>query len=157
QRNARASEPPPSHRREKVSQSTGAVSTRREAKSAGGRRGRPSYEAYAKRVCQVLRWTPFQLEGCTSLAQLPGVQQRIRQKPTAMLPVGAALRSLLDEAVRDVEQVAAAGEDTISQRLLTFLRIWYRERGTVVRVAKVLGLTRAHVAHQIQRPALELV
>jgi len=74
-----------------------------------------------------------------------------------MLPVGAALRSLLDEAVRDVEQVAAAGEDTISQRLLTFLRIWHRERGTVVRVAIVLGLTRAHVAHQIQRPALELV
>jgi hypothetical protein len=119
--------------------------------------GRPSYDDYARRVCQVLRWTPFQLEECTSLAQLPGVLQRVRQKPTAMLPLGAALRSLLDEAVHDVEQMAADGEDTTSQRLVTFLQIWYRERGTVVRVAEVLGLTRTHVAHQVQRPALELV
>jgi hypothetical protein len=119
--------------------------------------GRPSYDDYAKRVCQVLRWTPFQLEACTTLAQLPGVQLRVRKKPAAMLPLGTALRSLLDEAVRDVEEVAALGEDTPSQRLLTFLRIWYRERGTVVQVAEALGLTRTHVAHQIQRPALALV
>jgi hypothetical protein len=74
-----------------------------------------------------------------------------------MLPLGTALRSLLDDAVRDVEQVAALGEDVTSQRLVTFLRIWYRERGTVVRVAETLGLTRTHVAHQIQRPAIALV
>jgi hypothetical protein len=74
-----------------------------------------------------------------------------------MLPLGSALRSLLDEAVRDVEEVAALGEDTTSQRLGIFIRIWYRERGTVVQVAEALGLTRTHVAHQIQRPALTLV
>jgi hypothetical protein len=119
--------------------------------------GRPSYDDYAKRVCQVLRWTPFQLDACTSLAQLPGVQAHVRQRPTAMLPLGTALRSLFDEAVRDVEGVAALGDDVASQRLAIFLRIWYRERGTVVRVAEALSLTRSHVAHQVQRPALALV
>ncbi len=125
--------------------------------ATAGKSGRPSYDDYAKRVGQVLRWTPFQLEACTALGQLPGVQRRVRQKPTAMLPLGTALRSLLDEAVRDVEEVAALGEDTTSQRLRIFLRMWYRERGTVVQVAEALGLTRTHVAHQIQRPALALV
>ena len=42
------------------------------------RQGRPSYDDYAKRVYQVLRWTPFQLETCTALAQLPGVRRRAR-------------------------------------------------------------------------------
>jgi hypothetical protein len=74
-----------------------------------------------------------------------------------MLPLGTALRALLDEAVHDVEQVAAAGEDRTSQRLTAFLRIWYHERGTVVQAAEMLGLSRTHVAHQIQRPALALV
>jgi hypothetical protein len=104
-----------------------------------------------------LHWTPFQLETCTALAQLPGVRQRVRQKPTAMLPLGTALRSLLDEAVHDVEEVATASEDRTSQRLTAFLRIWYRERGTVVQVAETVGLSRTHVARQIQRPALALV
>jgi hypothetical protein len=121
------------------------------------RQGRPSYDDYAKRVCQVLRWTPFQLETCTALAQLPGVRRRIRERPTAMLPLGTALRALLDEAVHDVEEVAAASEDRTSQRLTTFLRVWYRERGTVVQVAETLGLSRTHVAHQIQRPVIALV
>jgi hypothetical protein len=127
------------------------------SRTIAAKSGRPSYDDYAKRVCQVVRWTPFQLDACTTLAPLPGVQLRVRQKPTAMLPLGTALRSLLDDAVRDVEQVAALGEDVTSQRLVTFLRIWYRERGTVVRVAETLGLTRTHVAHQIQRPAIALV
>ena len=119
--------------------------------------GRPSYDEYARRVSQVLRWTPFQLDSYTPLAQLPGVQARVRRHPTAMLPLGTALRSLIDEAVGDVEEVALAGQDPASKRLATFLRIWYRERGTVVRVAEALGLTRTHVARQIQRPALALV
>jgi len=150
----RTSEPPSSRVKQREE---GVVAAHRPRGNAATKSGRPSYDDYARRVCQVMRWTPFQLEACTSLAQLPGVQQRVRQKPTVMLPLGAALRSLLDEAVRDVEQVATAGEDMASQRLATFLRIWYRERGTVVRVAEVLGLTRTHVAHQVQRPALELV
>src|SRR5262245_4065336 len=74
--------------------------------TAAAKSGRPSYDRYAKRVCQVVRWTPFQLEECAALTQLPGVQQRMRQRPTAMLPLGAAPRALLDEAVHDVEQVA---------------------------------------------------
>ena len=150
-----ATEPPSRRLRAVAARSDTAKGTR--AKAIAAKSGRPSYDDYAKRVCQVLRWTPFQLETCTSLAQLPGVQQRVRQKPTAMLPLGTALRSLLDEAVRDVEEVALTGEDPTSQRLVVFLRIWYRERGTVVSVAEALGLTRTHVAHQIQRPALTLV
>ena len=54
-----------------------------------------------------------------------------------MLPLGSALRSLLDEAVHDVEEVAAASEDRTSLRLTAFLRIWYRERGAVVQVTVV--------------------
>jgi hypothetical protein len=37
------------------------------------------------------------------------------------------------------------------------LRIWYRERGTVTQVAHELSLSRSHVAHAIQKRALELV
>lgn len=154
ERNTGAGEPPSS--RSKV-MGARAIATRAARTGSTAKSGRPSYDDYAKRVCQVLRWTPFQLEACAALAQLPGVQQRIRQKPTVMLPLGTALRSLLDEAVGDVERVAKAGEDLASQRLATFLQLWYRERRTVVQVAATLGLTRTHVAHQIQRPALDLV
>ena len=151
-----SSSEPPSRRSKPIGVLPYAV-RRSHATTISARSGRPSYDDYAKRVCQVLRWTPFQLETCTALAQLPGVRQRVRQKPTAMLPLGTALRSLFDEAVHDVEEVAAASEDRSSQRLAAFLRIWYRERGTVVQVAETLGLSRTHVAHQVQRPALTLV
>jgi hypothetical protein len=151
-----SSSEPPSRRPKSIGVLSNAGRSSR-ATTISAKSGRPSYDDYAKRVCQVLRWTPFQLETCTALAQLPGVRQRVRQKPTAMLPLGTALRSLLDEAVHDVEEVAAASEDRTSQRVTAFLRIWYRERGTVVQVAETLGLSRTHVAHQIQRPALALV
>ena len=152
-----ASEPPSRRLRAVETPADAGAGRGARTKATAGKTGRPSYDDYAKRVCQVLRWTPFQLETCTALGQLPGVQRRVRQRPAAMLPLGTALRSLLDEAVHDVEEVAALGDDTSSQRLRTFLRIWYRQRGTVVQVAEALGLTRTHVAHQIQRPALTLV
>ncbi len=44
-----------------------------------GRPGRLSLEEYTKRVTQVLRCTPFELNDCTALAQLPGVQVLAKQ------------------------------------------------------------------------------
>src|SRR5215469_18677865 len=151
-----SSSEPPSRRSKPIGVLPNAVRSVH-ATTISARSGRPSYDDYAKRVCQVLRWTPFQLETCTALAQLPGVRQRVRQKPTAMLPLGTALRSLLDEAVHDVEEIAATSEDRTSQRLTAFLRIWYRERGTVVQVAEVLGVSRSHISHNVQRQAIALV
>jgi hypothetical protein len=100
---------------------------------------------------------PLQLEECAALASLPGVQARIRERSRAFLPTASALRSLLDEAVNDVERMVATSEDATSQRIATFLRIWYRERGTVTQVAQALSLSRSHVAHAVQKRALELV
>jgi hypothetical protein len=119
--------------------------------------GRPSHEDYVRRVWIALRLEPLQLEECTALAQLPGVQARIRERPLAFLPTATALRALLDEAVGEVERMVASSEDATSQRIVAFLRIWYRERGTVTQVAHALSLSRSHVAHGVQRRALELV
>jgi hypothetical protein len=91
------------------------------------------------------------------LAQLPGVQARIRERPRKFLATAIALRVLFDDAVSDVEQMLAGSEDATSQRIVTFLQIWYRQRGTVTQVAHALSLSRSHVAHAVQRPALELV
>jgi hypothetical protein len=128
--------------------------------SNGGMRkktGRPSHEDYIRRVWTALRLEPLQLEECAALAQLPGVQARIRERPRAFLPTATALRVMLDEAVEEVESMMASSEDARSQRITTFLRIWYRERGTVTQVAQALSLSRSHVAHAVQRRALELV
>src|SRR5262249_12843670 len=86
QRNARSSAPPLSHTSEKASRSAGAVPTGREAKTTGGRRGRPSSQEYAKRVCEALRYDLVQLEGCTALAQLPGVQATRKHQTKTFLP-----------------------------------------------------------------------
>ncbi len=119
--------------------------------------GRLSFDEYAERVSKVLRHTPFELDDCAVLAQLPGVQRLAKQHAHGMVPVGTAIRSLLDRAVGDVEELASASGDRTSQRVATFLRLWYRERGTVVQVAKVLGLSRSHVAHEVQKRAVALV
>src|SRR5215467_6172375 len=64
--------------------------------------GRPSHEDYVRRVWIALRLEPLQLEECVGLAQLPGVQARIRERPLVFLPTATALRALLDEAVGEV-------------------------------------------------------
>src|SRR5262245_34538442 len=157
QRNARSSEPPLSRTREKASPSAGAVPTRREAKSLGGRRGRPSYEEYAKRVCEALRYDLVQLEGCTALAQLPGVQAVRKRQTKTFLPIGTSLRATFDRAVADVEAVATASHHTALRRVAVFLQIWYRDHGSVGQVAEALHLSRSRVAHAVQPQALELV
>jgi len=119
--------------------------------------GRPSHEDYVRRVWVALRLEPLQLEECAALAQLPGVQARIRERPRAFLPTATALQVMLDEAVGEVDSMMASCEDATSQRITTFLRIWYHERGTVTQVAQALSLSRSHVVHAVQRRALELV
>ena len=157
QRNARSSAPPLSHTSEKASRSAGAVPTRREATTTGGRRGRPSYEEYAKRVCEALRYDLVQLEGCTALAQLPGVQATRKHQTKTFLPIGASLRATFDRAVTDVEALAKASHAPALRRVAIFLQIWYREHGTVGQVAEALHLSRSRVAHAVQPQALELV
>jgi len=135
---------------------------RAEAKGTGrsapkGRPGRPSVDDYSKRVAEVLRRTPFELEECTPLAQLPGVQRLAKQQVKGMMPIGIAIRTLLDRAASDVEELALTSGDRASQRVAAFLRLWYRERQTVVRVAAALGLSRTYVAHEVQKRAVALV
>jgi len=122
-----------------------------------GRPGRLSLDEYTKRVTQVLRCTPFELNDCAVLAQLPGVQRLAQQQVKGMVPTGTAIRTLLDRAVSDVEELALASGDLPSQRVATFLKLWYRDRQTVVRVAEVFGLSRSHVAHEVQKRAVSLV
>ena len=121
------------------------------------RRGRPSYDDYARRVCEAIRSDLVQLESCTALAQLPGVQATCRRQRRGLLPIGAAIRALYDQAVADVETLAKASEDPSLQRIRVFLQIWYRERGTVTQVAEALKLSRSRVTHAVRPQALELV
>jgi hypothetical protein len=98
-----------------------------------------------------------QLEACTSLAQLPGVQATYRRQRRGLLPLGAAIRALYDQAVSDIETLARVSEDPALQRVRIFLQIWYRERGTVTQVAEALRLSRSRVTHAVRPQALELV
>jgi hypothetical protein len=124
---------------------------------ANVRRGRPSYEEYARRVCEAIRADLVQLESCATLAQMPGVQATCRRQRRRLLPIGAAIRALYDQAVSDIEALAKASEDPSLQRIRVFLQIWYRERGTVTQVAAALKLSRSRVTHAVRPQALELV
>lgn len=122
-----------------------------------GRRGRLSQDDYVDRIGDVLRKEIFELQDCASLTQLPGVQALARRHPDAIFPAGLALRQLFDQAVGDVRRYARAGGSLLSLRIAEFLRIWYEEGDTVVRVANELKLSRSYVVHDIQRPARALV
>ncbi len=122
-----------------------------------GRPGRLSQEDYAERVCHMLRCTSIELEDCAVLAQLPGVQRLAKQQASEILPNGSAIRALFDRAVGDVERYARASDDRSLERIAIFLQLWYRERQTVVRVAGTLGLSRTHVAREVQKRAVALV
>jgi hypothetical protein len=159
ERRTRASAPP-SSRDGIAAPPIGAAQVSREGKrgsNAKGRRGRPSYEEYVKWVCEALRYDLVQLEGCTALAQLPGVQAARRRQTKTFLPIGASLRAIFDRAVADVEALAKASHTPTLRRVAIFLQIWYREHGTVGQVAEALQLSRSRVAHAVQPQALELV
>jgi len=137
---------------------TRAATTQCAPRSSGaGRRGRLSQDDYVDRVGDVLRKETFELEECASLVQLPGVQALARRHPDALFPAGLALRQLFNQAVADVRRYAKAGESLLSARIAEFLRIWYEDGDTVVRVANELKLSRSYVVHDIQRPARALV
>ena len=108
-------------------------------------------------MSEVLRREAFQLEECTPLAQLPGVQRIARKLQGGIFPVGTAIRTLLDRAAHEVQFHAQTQRDLTSQRIAVFLNIWYRQRGTAAAVADVLAISRSHVAHSIQKQAVELV
>jgi hypothetical protein len=122
-----------------------------------GRKGRPSYDDYAKSVAEALRFDVFELEECTSLAQMPGVKALLPRYQHAILPIGATLRAMFDKVVADIEKLAKFSNDPLMLRIATFLQIWYREHGTVVRAAQVLGVSRSTVVHTAQPRAIELV
>jgi len=124
---------------------------------SAGRRGRPSYEDYAGRVCAALRYDLVRLDECMALTQLPGVQELSRRNEQRLLPVGSALRALFDQAVADVTALATAGRDPSLDRIAIFLRIWYTERGTITEVAGALELSRSRVSRAVKPPAVELV
>jgi hypothetical protein len=123
----------------------------------GRRRGRRSQEDYAKLVSGLIRRAPFELEECASLAQLPGVRRLAQRLDAAIFPTGTAIHHYIERAVCEVERLAMRQRDPLSQRIVLFLHIWYRQRGTVVAVADALGLSRSYVAHRVQPRALELV
>jgi hypothetical protein len=104
-----------------------------------------------------MRADPYELEGCSALAQLPGVQALARRYARTVFPVGTALRALLDQAGTEVEMHALQQRDQTSKRIALLLRLWFRQRSTVVEVADALGLSRPHVAHTIQKRATEMV
>jgi hypothetical protein len=98
-----------------------------------------------------------QLDECTALVQLPGVQELSRRHQHRVLPLGSAIRALLDQAVADVQALAQTGRDPMLQRIAIFLQIWYGEHGTVAQVAEALQLSPSRVWHAVKPRAIELV
>jgi len=156
QRNARSRQLPPSRKRTGVPRHANAGYTAKDSASSG-RRGRPSQEDYAERVREALRYDLVQLDACSALAQLPGVQALRNHQGRTFLPVGASLKAAFDRAVADVEAVAKASHNPALRRVATFLEIWYRKHGTIADVAEALQLSRSRVAHAVQPQALDLV
>lgn len=116
-----------------------------------------SHEDYAKVVTTVIRRDLFELEACTTLGQLPGVRALAHQLKRGIFPTGMAIRHLLDRAVNEVLMLALDQPDLASQRIASFLHLWYKQGETVVTIAAALGLSRSYVTHTIQRRALDLV
>jgi hypothetical protein len=131
--------------------------SRRTQRGGVTRRGRPSQDDYVRQVCTVLRYDAFRLEECTTLGQLPAVQALARRMQRSIFPTGSALHTLLDRAVTEVEMLARNQRDLNSVRIAIFLEMWYRQGEPVTLVADALELSRSHVAHHIQKRALELV
>lgn len=157
-----ADQEPPSVRRRRGFRPDPPVRTRSDGgKGQGhrsaGRRDRPRQDDYVRQVCAVLRYDAFRLEECSALGQLPAVQALARRLQRSVFPTGTAIRTLMDRAVCEVEMVAMNQRDTTSRRIAYFLELWYREGEPVTLVADAMELSRSHVAHSIQKRALELV
>jgi hypothetical protein len=121
------------------------------------RRGRPSRDDYVRQVVPLIRADVWKLDECSAFAAYPAVRALAKQYRREILPMGKAMKCLIDRAVGDVIALGAVLSGTQSDRVATFLRLWYREERTVAAIARQLDLERTHVAKTVQRPALELV
>jgi hypothetical protein len=99
----------------------------------------------------------YRTDGVLSTRAGQFARGEIRQLKGSIFPAGTAIRTLFDKAALEVEAHSRMQRDLASRRIAAFLNIWYRQRGTAVEVADVLGVSRSHVAHTIQKQAVELV
>jgi hypothetical protein len=124
---------------------------------AAGRRGRPSRNDYVRLVIPLIRADVWALNECTIFSGYPAVQALTKRYQREILPVGVAIKCLLDRAVSEVIALGEVVNGTQMGRVTTFLQLWYREEQTVANIARQLALERTHVVKTVQRPALELV
>ena len=121
------------------------------------RRGRPSRDDYVKVVASLVRADVWTLNDCPTFATYPGVRSLVARHQREILPMGVALKLLIDRAVADVLALTRVVNTNEIGRIATFLQLWYAEGKPVTEVARALRLERTHVAKTVQRPALELV
>jgi hypothetical protein len=121
------------------------------------KRGRPRKDDYISLIVPLIRADVTTLEECTAFVSYPGVRTLVQHHQRRILPLGIALKALIDHAVADVMTLATAINSQTYRRMATFLALWYTEEKTVTQVARALGLERTHVAKTVQRPTLELV
>src|SRR5262249_37752105 len=121
------------------------------------RRGRPSKDDTVRLVISLVRADLSRLEGCTTLADYPGVRTLVRRHQHRVLPLGISLKALFDPAVADVLALTSAVNAHSYKRMAVFLNLWYLEERPVTEVARHLQLERTHVVKTVQRPALDLV
>jgi hypothetical protein len=121
------------------------------------RRGRPSRDDYVRLVASMVRADLWKLNDCLTFATYPGVRSLVARHQREILPMGVALKLLIERAVTDVLALSQIVTTHEVSRIATFLQMWYVEGKPVTAVAKALQLERTHVAKTVQRPALELV
>jgi hypothetical protein len=121
------------------------------------RRGRPRRDEYVRLVASLVRADVRKLDECAAFATYPGVRALVRCHQHRVLPMGVALKLLMDRSVADVPGLAGVVKAHAFTRMATFLQLWYVEEKSVTEVSRLLELERTHVAKTVQRPALELV
>jgi hypothetical protein len=159
EQDARSSEPPRSKSIVRTAPRADASATRRQRGQKGrtGHRGRPSRDDYRQQVASIVRADVWDLDKFSVFGSYPGVRTLMARYEHEYLPLGVALKLLLDRAVTDVIQATGMACSGNSARVATFLRRWYLEDKTVVAIAAEFGLHRTHVVAAIQRPSLALV
>jgi hypothetical protein len=115
---------------------TVSVSRSRQASHSSIRRGRPSRDDYVRQLVPLIRADVWKLDECSAFSAYPAVRALTKQYRREILPMGKALKCLLDRAVGDVIALGEVISGTQTGRVATFLQLWYREERTVSDIAR---------------------
>ena len=103
------------------------------------RRGRRSHDDYVESIIALIRADIWTLKDQKTFADAVGVKALATQFAGEAWTLGIALHLLIAGAVADVCGVACAANTRASTRVSEFLRLWYYEHRTVLKLIRFGG------------------